>query len=186
MTIIKRITKAVGILFGFEDEEVDRTAKMEAQRITEFSGRFDEWTTWKTRTRCAFEAAGYGNILEEEAMARKYPKRNAIVYAQLSVALSGGTAHHIIIRYDSQRDGFAAWRAITEWFEGEDMVYEQADKYREVLNNLKLRPGGSAQEYINKFMTTIDKLGRIPGEEMSSISQAQHFLRNIIDDEYKL
>eukprot|EP00957_Ditylum_brightwellii_P114347 8719008-Ditylum_brightwellii.AAC.1 len=37
--------------------------KLALQRITEFSGKVDEWQKWKTCTTCAFIGSGYKSVL---------------------------------------------------------------------------------------------------------------------------
>ena len=43
---------------------------------------------------------------------------NRIVYAQLSVATSDGTSHHLVKQYDQDRDGYEAWQALCQWHDG--------------------------------------------------------------------
>jgi hypothetical protein len=71
-----------------------------------------------------------------EALA--YPCRNAVIYAQLSVALLEGTAHHVIFPYNKTKNGYRAWQALHQWFDGEDLVYKQSVKYKEKISTMKL------------------------------------------------
>ena len=96
------------LLNGYSD---DGTSKLEAQKITEFTGKFDEWGRWKTRMACAFEAAGYGRILTDPLSATHNSRRNAMIYAQLAVATSEGTAHHLVNQFEGSKDGHRAWQA---------------------------------------------------------------------------
>jgi hypothetical protein len=73
-----------------------------------------------------------------------------------------------------------------QWFDGEDLVYKQSVKYKEKISTMKLWPGGSAQAYINNYLTTLDKLNWILGKGMSPIAQVQAILQGIQDDTYNL
>ena len=87
--------------------------KLEAQKIRDFSGLTMDWTKWKNRTECAFHGSGQGEILTDSEYAKGHPIMNRTVYAQLSVATSDGTSHHLVKQYDNDRDGYKAWQALS-------------------------------------------------------------------------
>ena len=37
---------------------VEISLKLEAQKVTAFSGNFADWSRWKSRTQCAFDGSG--------------------------------------------------------------------------------------------------------------------------------
>ena len=83
----------MGILFSKGDyatsrirEDFGSNLKLEAQKVKEFSGDFNEWQKWKSRTECAFDGSGYEQILADKNYAIKHKKINKIFCSQLSVA----------------------------------------------------------------------------------------------------
>ena len=83
--------------------------KLEAQKVNEFTGDYDVWPKWKSRTECAFNGSGYEKILTDLTFSEQNPKMNAIVYSQLAVATVDGNAHHLVKQHEDKRDGYAAW-----------------------------------------------------------------------------
>eukprot|EP00957_Ditylum_brightwellii_P098198 7481795-Ditylum_brightwellii.AAC.1 len=79
---------------------------------------------------------------------------NCIVYSQLSVVTSGGTAHHILKQFENEKDGHAAWNALCERYDGDTMKAETADTIRERLNGYKMNNRDRASHYINNFLTS--------------------------------
>jgi hypothetical protein len=69
---------------------------LKAQRVKEFTGHFDSWQKWKSRTECAFDGSGYEKVLSDEIYAETNEQMNQGVYAQLYVATVDGTAHHLV------------------------------------------------------------------------------------------
>ena len=70
--------------------------KLQAQKITEFSGAHNEWAKWKNRTECALDGSGYESILNNRPFADINLKMNKVVYYQLLVATTDGSAHHLV------------------------------------------------------------------------------------------
>ena len=50
--------------------------KLEAQRVTAFSGSNEECRKWKNRTMCALEGSGHDTILADGTFANTHPKMN--------------------------------------------------------------------------------------------------------------
>ena len=159
--------------------------KLEAQRVTLFSGTNEEWRKWKNKTACAFEGSGYDKVLTDRSFANKHPKMNKIVYSQLAAATIDGTAHHIVAQLDDDKDGHAAWNALSAWYDGDIAKAETAEELRVKLQELTLTQGMDAMAYINKFLIYLRDLNKIPGEEYSASHGVSLFLRNIKDDDYQ-
>ena len=96
----------MGILFSKGDYATSRFSesnlKLEAQKVKEFSGVFNEWQKWKSRTECAFDGSGYEQILADKDYAIKHKKMNKIVYSQLSVATVEGNAHDLVMAHEDR------------------------------------------------------------------------------------
>ena len=185
---LERATKAFWALFGNSNEngKDDEVLRLKAQEFTPFSGRFDDWANWKAQARCVINANKWSRLFEDPEYATAQPALNSLIYSRLALALVEGHAEHVILPFESTNDGHGAWAALLNWYESSDMQYDLADKLRQQLSDLKLRPGGSAQEYINKFMVAVNRLNRIQGETMSDVHQVQAFLRGIEDEEYSM
>jgi hypothetical protein len=169
-------------------DEVQKGAslKLEAQKISEFSGEYDHWPKWKSRTECAFNGSGYEKILTDNTYAKKNTMMNAIVYSQLAVATVDGNAHHLVKAFEESKDGNKAWMALNDWYNGDVIKNETAEALIEKLENLSLHPGVSASDYVNKYMMRYQELEKIPGEGMSASHARYLFLRNIHDNRYEM
>lgn len=160
--------------------------KLEAQKVNEFNGDYDNWPKWKSRTECAFNGSGYERVLNDAVFASRNPKMNAIVYSQLAVATVEGNAHHLIKQHEDEKSGHDAWTSLLEWYDGDVIRNETAEALREKLETLSLHPGVSASDYVNKYMMRYQELEKIPGEGMSSSHARYLFLRNIHDERYDM
>eukprot|EP00957_Ditylum_brightwellii_P026188 1981032-Ditylum_brightwellii.AAC.1 len=69
-----------------------------------------------------------------------------IVYLQLSISTSGGTAYHIVKQFENDKDGHAAWHALCEWYNGDAMKTETADTIREKLGSYRMNNGDKIQK----------------------------------------
>lgn len=179
----------IGKLFGWErissiSDSVATNLKLEAQKIKEFLGKYDDWPKWKNRTQCAFDGSGYERILQDRRFADRNPKMNRIVYSQLAVATVDGTAYHLIKQFEDSKDGHAAWQALIEWFDGDVIKNETAESLRTKLEKLKLTRSLKAEDYINKYLTWMSELDRIKGEKYSDSHKVHLFLRNIEDSDF--
>ena len=141
----------MGSSFSSPNDRIDNL-KLEAQKITDFSGSYEDWQVWKNRTECAFGGSGYENVLLSSEYAKKHPKQNKVVYSQLAIALADGTAYHIVFSYDKTKDGHAAWQALCTWYDGDDVKVEAAQTARSKLDTMKLYSGSSASDFVNKFL----------------------------------
>ena len=186
--VFDRLNKAFWVVFGTNENtgREDDILKLKAQEFTAFSGSFEDWANWKAQARCVINANKWSRVFEDGDYAKAQPGLNSLIYSRLALALVEGHAEHVILPFESTNDGHGAWTALLAWYESSDMQYDLADKLRQQLSDLKLRPGGSAQEYINKFMVAVNRLNRIQGETMSDVHQVQAFLRGIEDDDYGL
>ena len=113
-----------------------------------------------------------------------HSKMNKIVFSQLAVATVDGTAFHIVRQFNDEKDGYKAWKALIEWYEGDVVKNETAEELRQKLESLNLHSNVTASHYVNRFLTLFHDLNRIPGEEVSDSHAVYLFLRNIHDNEY--
>lgn len=163
----------------------DRSSlKLQAQSVTPFGGGYDDWNVWKSRTECAFNGSGYEKVLTESEYSEKNSCKNKIVYSQLSVATVDGTAYHLVRNFDDTKDGHAAWKALCEWYDGEEIRTEAAENARSKLEALALHEGGNASDFVNKFLNYFRYLEKIPGEQYSKSHAVQKFLGSIKDRNY--
>eukprot|EP00957_Ditylum_brightwellii_P080822 6148165-Ditylum_brightwellii.AAC.1 len=88
--------------------------KLESQRIVDFSRKIKDWQKWKNHTQCASDGSGYEKVLSNPEYADKMRSQNRVVFSQLSVAMLGGTAYHLVKQHDKDKDGHAAWNSLIE------------------------------------------------------------------------
>eukprot|EP00957_Ditylum_brightwellii_P181435 13820613-Ditylum_brightwellii.AAC.1 len=61
--------------------------------------------------------------------------QNRVVFSQLSAAMSGGIAYHLVKQHDKDTDGHAAWQSLIKWFNGDVLKAKTADTIRARLKN---------------------------------------------------
>ena len=69
----------------------------------------DGMRLWLIRIQAGFKNTTY---------AAQNTQINRVVYSHLSVATLGGTAHHLIKKHDNNKNGYGAWNALFEWYNG--------------------------------------------------------------------
>jgi hypothetical protein len=161
--------------------------RLAAQKITEFSGDYQEFAQWKKSTECALQGTGYDRILTDEKFSKKNPNMSSTVFAQLSLAVIRGSANHVVEEVEDNKDGYAAWQALISWYEESDLDHETSDALRTKITRLYLDAGGNASDYINRFQTHNRNLDGINdgAEKYSDRTKVQMFLKHIRDPHYK-
>ena len=160
------------------------TLRLKAPEIRKFSGANDEWPEWKIASATTFLATGFGEIISENYLGDEHHK-NQIVYAMLSNATLGGTAHWLLTDQKmNEMDGHTAWMKLKDWYEGDKNKSEMAASLRNKIHGAVLIPGIEATAYINDFMQPYNKLSLIPECRMSEAEAKDIFLDNIHDPEY--
>ena len=110
---------------------------------------------------------------------------NRVVFSQLSLSTVDGIAHHLVKRHKSTRDVHSARNSLCDWYDWNTVKNKNAERLRIRLDRLKLRPGISASNYINQFLSLSHELQKIPGEEFLTSHIIYLFIRNIEDPEYR-
>ena len=169
---------------GNGTSKAETSLKLEAQKVTPFSGNFADWARWKSRTQCAFDGSGYEKILSDEKYALDNPRLNKVVFSQLSVSTVDGNAFHLVKRHEERKNGHAAWKSLVKWFDGDTVKNETSEDIRVRMETLILHSGITATQYVNKFLTAQTELDAIPGEANSPSHSVYLFLRNIQDSNY--
>jgi hypothetical protein len=161
--------------------------RLAAQKITAFSGDYQEFAQWKKSTECALQGTGYDRILTDEKYSKDNPNMSSTVFAQLSLAVIQGSANHVVEDVEKTKNGYEAWQALIAWYEESDLDHETSDALRTKITRLYLDSGGSASDYINCFQTYNRNLDGISdGEEkFSERTKVQMFLKHIRDPHYK-
>ena len=170
--------------YATQSRSQETNLKLEAQKVNKFTGAFEVWSKWKSRTECAFDGSGYELVLTDREFADENPRMNRVVYSQLAAATIDGISHHLIKQHEVNKDGHAAWNALITWYDGNTIKNEIAESLRNKLEVLKLHQGTSASQYINQFLTWYHNLERIEGESYSPGHIVYLFLQNITDPDY--
>eukprot|EP00957_Ditylum_brightwellii_P051228 3883445-Ditylum_brightwellii.AAC.1 len=109
--------------------------KLASQRITEFSGKVDEWQKWKNHTSCAFVGSGYNTVLNNWYGSYNNYAMNQVVFVHLSIATSGGTAYHLVKNHQTSKDGYATWQSLLKWYNKDSLKSKTADTLRSKLES---------------------------------------------------
>eukprot|EP00957_Ditylum_brightwellii_P180051 13715872-Ditylum_brightwellii.AAC.1 len=110
---------------------------------------------------------------------------NCIMYLQLSIATSGGTAYHIVKQFKNDKDGHATWHALCKWYDGGKLKAETVNTIREKLSSYKMSNRDSALHYINNFLTLYRELNKIPCKALSDSYALSMFLKEIKGTDYE-
>jgi len=88
-----------------------------------------------------------------------------------------------VAKYDNEKDGYAAWRALVTLFDGKSCMISTAKRLRDKLYTTCLYTGSSPDRYIDVFLATCRDLTSHDGhmEEPEAINL---FLDNIHDEDY--
>jgi hypothetical protein len=159
--------------------------KLEVQKIKDFTGGHEDWAKWKSRTQCAFSGSGYKRVLADEVYTAMNEHLSKVVYSQLAAATVEGAAYHLVSKHEDTKNGYAAWKSLLDWYDGDMIQNETTENLRNKLENLRLHTGVSASEYINKFLAWFQDLDKIKGKGLSTGHAVHLVLKNIIDDDYK-
>jgi hypothetical protein len=127
--------------------------KLEAQKISAFTGDYGDWSKWKIRTECTFDDSGYEKVLDKASIAVANPWLNKVVYSQLSVATVDSNSHHLVKKHEKTKDGYACWQSLVTWYDGDTIKNETSEDIRAKIDNLNLHSGTTASNYVNKFLT---------------------------------
>ena len=142
----------MGNIFGREAlQSAARDVKLEVQKIKPFSGSHMEWKLWKKTTKAAFRTTQLNSVLEDADYALEHVTENELVYSHLQVAVTEGYASHLVDQQEETRDGHAVWVSLTEWYDRDTIRHETSEELRRSLDNLRLHPGMSGSDYVNKF-----------------------------------
>ena len=132
-----KILATIGLLqLITEQDPAHMSSKLEAQKVKEFNGAYDEWQHWKSQTKFALDGSGYKRILVDPGYAKDNPRMNQVVYSQLVVAMVDGTAYHLVRQHEEQKDGHKAWIALCEWYVGDQIQNETLESLRSKLDTL--------------------------------------------------
>ena len=137
--------------------------KIRNLEIKPFSEKDTDWAKWKIRTVTNFVATGMGHILDSHKATLADPVNNYNVFALLLSATEDGGASSKVDKFELTQDGHLAWRALTDSYDGTHMVCATACTLTRKLEHLKLVPGVTPSDYINKFTTYFNQLNRLGG-----------------------
>jgi hypothetical protein len=132
------LTHTFGTLLDGTCTRGDTNLKLEAQKIKDFGCAHDDWAKWKSRTECVFSGSGYKRVLEDSGCATLNIHLKKVVYLQLASATVNGVAYHLVQKFETTKDGHAAWKNMSEWYDGEAVKSETAVGLRNKIEGLQL------------------------------------------------
>jgi hypothetical protein len=181
-------SKKKGAKHDDEDEDDNARLKITSQSVKPFSGQSSAFAKWKNNTECVFNGTGYERILTNAEYALTHPKKNSMVYSQLTISTDDGSASHLVSQHKETQDGHQAWQALLGHFHGSKISIRTAKAIREKLSRLQFYEGTSASDYINKFQTWHRDLERINNgtEGYSAATKLESFTNNIKHPKYAM
>jgi hypothetical protein len=173
-----------------DDDDDDDNAKLKitSQSVKPFNGQSSAFAKWKNNTECVFNGTGYERILMNAEYARTHPKKNSLVFSQLTICTDDGSASHLVSQHKETQDGHLAWQALLGHFHGSKISIRTAKAIREKLSRLQFYEGTSARDYINKFQTWHRELELINNgtEGYSAATKLEFFLNDIKHPKYAM
>ena len=171
-------------LSSYSNESLKRSnVKLQAQNVSDFNGSALKWHTWKKKTRAAIGTAGMLRVIDSREYLKKNPVDNETVFHLLQVATSDGNAAHLVDKFEEERDGFAAFEELTQWYEGDQLTTETAKDVRAKLDRTKLSTKNTASDYIDDFLQYTKQLEELE-ESYTSSKTVNIFLTQIHDPDY--
>ena len=79
---------------------------------------------------------------------------NQVVYYQIAVATVGVTVHHLVKKDEYDKNGYASWKALYEWYDGDNTKKEKSYYFRYRLESYGLISASKSAQYINIFLTS--------------------------------
>jgi hypothetical protein len=121
--------------------------RLAAQKITEFTGDYQDFAQWKKGIECALQGTGYDRILTDEKFSKANPIMNSMVFAQLSLAVIRGSANHVVEKVETTKDGYAAWQALHAWYDESDLIncFQTYNRNLDDINNREEEYSDSAK-----------------------------------------
>ena len=168
-----------------EGTSVDKApnVKLQAQQIPTFSGQGTDWRSWKKKARSAVGTMGMLKVLEDKMYAEDHPAHNETVFHLLQVATADIDASHLVDYVEEERNGYAAWSNMEEWYDGYALTTEMAEDVRAKMDKLRLGTDSTASQYVNSFRSLVKKL-RDLNESYTDSKTIDIFLTQITDPEY--
>ena len=78
---------------------------------------------------------------------------NGVVYSKLAVVTVGGTANHLIKKYEDYNNGCGSWNSLCEWYDGDAVNNKTTDSLRYKLERYLLTSDSNTAQYTNNFLT---------------------------------
>ena len=92
-------------------------------------------------------------MLTDAKCAAQNTQMNRVVYSQLAVATVGGTAHHIIKKYEDDKNGYGACNAFCELYDWGAVKNKAAYSLRSKLGSYHIILASNAAHYVNNLLT---------------------------------
>ena len=89
-----------------------------------------DWKLWKKQTKAAFRTTRLTSILDNANYAGKHQAENKLVFLHLQGAIAEGHAAHLVDQFETTLDGYLAWQALTEWYNGDTVRHKLAEELR--------------------------------------------------------
>eukprot|EP00957_Ditylum_brightwellii_P065732 4986379-Ditylum_brightwellii.AAC.1 len=90
----------------------------------------EDWQERENITQCAFDGSECGKILLNREYANRRRNQNRKVFPNVSLANSRKITYHLERQHDDNEDGYAARKALNEWFNNDVVRIKLAEAPR--------------------------------------------------------
>ena len=153
--------------------------------LEKFSGRDEDYYTWRESTINILGTAGYGDFVEEDDMAGRHPEIAKSVFYALRTAVYGGEAQSIAqaMLDDKVYDPFALWMQLETYYDtslnrANIVLYEIRR-----LFNLRLVPDTTATKFISDYRDCMQRLRKHKVRLAEDNDALRAFLLSAIQDD---
>ena len=170
------------------------TTKLDFKSIPEFNGKITNWAQYERLLGAYASALGVGDLLDDTFSTPDqdsteyeiYEKKSKRLYDILQYSTAKGTAYIKIKPFKKDKDGFHAYKALRDWYDGQGCEETKAARGWNNLHTLVLHKNSNygMDGYISRYEKAIQDLDDV-GEPVSEKLRKNILLKGIKDDYYK-
>jgi hypothetical protein len=115
-----------------DDDDDNAKLKMTSHSVRTFNRQSSAFAKWKNNTECVLNGTSYERILmNAEEYARTHPKKNSLVFTQLTISTDDGSASHLVVsQHKETQDVHQAWQDLLGHFHGSKISIRTAKAIR--------------------------------------------------------
>jgi hypothetical protein len=141
------------------DVKAGTTRNWSAGKLNEFSGKLEDWLTWKENALSRFALSGLTQVLESKQFSLLNPDMNAAVHAMIRQCVSSQRKHIFLTATLAEKlDGHEAWKTLLGFYENGKGLDILIRLETDTLKNLEVKDGEDFQAFAFEFLHVVDRL----------------------------